>query len=245
LPKHGENRNVILETPLQRIFPELTDITQYQREKRTSVKVDQVKEQEVVEIIDKYRKDLLEEEVNTSLKSISLNRDNVSPDKMVDIIKEQRKEVKMERFYQKDSWPIRNPLVKDKVNECLLPKLDEIKTIFEENELTMEWEKIVNEMAKVEAKACGQKETLPKELISRAVGNYSDILRYHVQEKLIKRLEDHKLVKKYTILNKEFEKRVKEENRETDVKNMNEKRVQKSPKQSYNQKKRGVDNEKN
>jgi hypothetical protein len=79
--------------------------------------------------------------------------------------------------------------------------------------------------------------TPPRGLIGKAFGGYSDILKYRVQEKLIKRLEDHELVKKYTILNKEFEKRVKEENRETDTKNMNEKRAQKSPKQGRYQKK--------
>jgi hypothetical protein len=47
------------------------------------------------------------------------------------------------------------------------------------------------------------------------------------------------------VLNKEFEQRVKEENQEKDVKNINEKRAQKSPKQSQYQKKQGVDNEKN
>jgi hypothetical protein len=58
-------------------------------------------------------------------------------------------------------------------------------------------------------------------------------------------LEDHELIKRYMVLNKEFEQRVKEENREKDEKNMNEKRAQKSPKQSRYQKKRGVDNGKN
>jgi hypothetical protein len=154
-PKDRESRNVILEMLPQRIFPELTGIAQYQREKRAAAKIDQVKEQEVVEIIDKYRKDLLEEEVNTSLKSSLLKKDNVSPSEVVDIIKEQRNQDKMERFYQKGSWPIKNPLVKDKVNECLSPKLDEIKMIFEKNESAMEWKKIVDKMAKAEAKACG------------------------------------------------------------------------------------------
>jgi hypothetical protein len=87
-PKDRENRNMILETLPQRIFPELTGIAQYQREKRAAAKIDQVKEQEVVEIIDKYKKDLLEEEVNTSLESSSLKKDNVPPSKVVDIIKE-------------------------------------------------------------------------------------------------------------------------------------------------------------
>jgi hypothetical protein len=57
-------------------------------------------------------------------------------------------------------------------------------------------------------------------------------------------LEGHELIQKYTVLNKEFENRVKEENHEQDEKNINEKRAQKSPKQSLYQKKQGVKGEK-
>jgi hypothetical protein len=108
-----------------------------------------------------------------------------------------------------------------------------------------EWEKIVNEVAKEEAIAYGVEQSTSKVFLGKASGDFSDCMRYRVQEKLIKRLEDHELIKKYTVLNKEFEQRVKEENREKDVKNINEKRAQKSPKQSQYLKKRGVDNEKN
>jgi hypothetical protein len=61
---------------------------------------------------------------------------------------------------------------------------------------------------------------------------------------LVKRLEGHELIQKYMVLNQEFETRIKEENWEKDEKNINEKWVQKSPKQSLYQKKRGVESEK-
>jgi hypothetical protein len=83
-PKERENVNVILETPPQRIFPELTGIAQYQREKRTFNQegyqgskndVSKATEQEVVEVVEKYRKGLLEEEVRMSSGSSSLKKD--------------------------------------------------------------------------------------------------------------------------------------------------------------------------
>jgi hypothetical protein len=58
-------------------------------------------------------------------------------------------------------------------------------------------------------------------------------------------VEGHELIQKYMVLNKEFEHRIKEENREKDVKNVNEKWAQKSPKQQQYRKKRRVDNRKN
>jgi hypothetical protein len=110
----------------------------------------------------------------------------------------------------------------------------------------MEWEKIVEEVTKEEQVACGVLVPAPVEvLVTKAKGDFSDCMRYRVQEKIIKRVEGHELIQKYTVLNKEFEHRVKEENREKDMKNINEKRAQKSPKQGQYQKKRGVDNRKN
>lgn len=58
-------------------------------------------------------------------------------------------------------------------------------------------------------------------------------------------MQEHEVVRKYNALNKDFEIRVKEENQETDEKNINEKRAQKSPKEKTFQKKRGVDNNEN
>jgi hypothetical protein len=157
-----------------------------------------------------------------------------------------REEEKVERSYQKFSWPQKRlTTVMEKIDECLSLKLDELKSIFDENELSMEWEKIVEEVAKKEIENQGAAESPAKEFLTKSIGGYADLMKYRVQEKLIRRLEDHELIKRYTVLNKEFEQRVKEENREKDEKNMNEKRAQKSPKQSRYQKKRGVDNEKN
>jgi hypothetical protein len=132
-----------------------------------------------------------------------------------------------------------------KINECLSPKLKELKAIFEDNEMSMEWNKIADEVAKEEMNEQGLSDKVEtKYYLTKASGDYTDWVRYHVQQKLVKRLEGHELIQKYTILNKEFENRVKEENREQDEKNINEKRAQKSPKQSLYQKKRGVEDEK-
>jgi hypothetical protein len=93
--------------------------------------------------------------------------------------------------------------MKDKINECLSPKLDELKAIFDKNESSMEWEKIVDEFAKEEMIACGVQQSPSKVFLTKALGDFSDCMRYRVQEKIIKRLEDHELIKKYTVLNKE------------------------------------------
>jgi hypothetical protein len=146
--KQNVNVSALLKTPPQRIFPELTGIIQYQRERHISfqegyqeLKDDMliVNEQEVVEIVGKYGKGLLDEEVVKSSRSISLKNDNVSPSEVVKIIDKQRKEKKVERFYQKFSWPQKRlTTVTDKINEALSPKLKELKSIFDENESSME-----------------------------------------------------------------------------------------------------------
>lgn len=66
-------------------------------------------------------------------------------------------------------------------------------------------------------------------------------LRVDVQQMIIKKCEQSKVIKKYNTLNQKFVKRVKDENSEMDEKNVNEKQAQKSPKQKSYQKKRGVE----
>jgi hypothetical protein len=230
--------------PPQRIFPELTGIAQYQKEKGRSTQ--KVSEEEVVETVGKFRQGLLDEEAKTSSGPISLKKDNVSPLKVVKIIDEKRKEDKEKKTYQKLTWPLPVMTMKGKIDECLSPKIEELKSIFAENDSSMEWMKIVDEVTKEEQTACGVLElALADSLIAKVKGDFSDCRRYHVQEKIIRRVEGHKLIQKYTVLNKEFEHRIKEENREKDVKNVNEKRAQKSPKQQQYRKKRGIDNRKN
>lgn len=50
-----------------------------------------------------------------------------------------------------------------------------------------------------------------------------------MKKRLIKHAESHEMIQKYYALNTEFETRVKKENRELDVTNINEKRAGKSP----------------
>jgi hypothetical protein len=133
--------------------------------------------------------------------------------------------------------------LKGKIDKCLSPKIEELQAIFEANEMSMEWDKITEEVTQEEMKEQAvdvlEREE-PKRYLTKVSGDYTDWLKYHIQQKLIKRLEGHELIQKYMVLNHEFENRVKEENREKDVKNINEKMVQKSPKEYLYQKKRGV-----
>jgi hypothetical protein len=149
---------------------------------------------------------------------------------VVTIINEQRKKEKEIKFYQKLSWPLDQVTMKGKINECLSPKINELKAIFKDNEMSMEWEKIADEVAKQEMKEQGLSDKVEmKYYLAKASGNdYTDWVKYHIQQKLVKQLEGHELIQKYMVLNKEFESRVKEENREKDEKNINEKRAQKS-----------------
>jgi hypothetical protein len=106
--------------------------------------------------------------------------------------------------------------------------------------MSMEWEKIANEVAVQEMEEQGIKDKVDMQTyLEKASGDYTDWVKYHIQQKLVKRLEGHELIQKYMILNKEFESRVKDENHEKDEKNINEKRAQKSLKQSLYQKKQG------
>jgi hypothetical protein len=114
--------------------------------------------------------------------------------------------------------------IKGKINECLSPKIEELRSIFEENESSIEWTKIVEEVTKEEQVTCGVLVPAPAEsMVTEAKGDFSDCMRYRVQEKIIRQVEGHKLIQKYTVLNKEFKHRVKEENQEKDTKNVNEK----------------------
>jgi hypothetical protein len=106
----------------------------HQEERKEIIKAN---EQEVVEVVVKYRKGLLDEEGRVDAGSSSLKKDNVSPSQVVKIIDEQRKEEKEMRQYQRLPWPLKKLTMKDKINECLSPKLDELRDIFDENESRM------------------------------------------------------------------------------------------------------------
>jgi hypothetical protein len=92
----------------------------------------------MVEVVDKYRKGLLDEEVKMFSGSSSLKKDNVSPLKVVKIINEKRKEEKEKRIYEKLNWSLSTMMMKRKINKCLSLKIEELRSIFEENESNME-----------------------------------------------------------------------------------------------------------
>lgn len=79
-----------MQTPSQRIFPELYGIVKYQkRNKEVSA---MPSEEEVVETVEKYRKGILDKEITVPSESGTIKKDNVSPDTVVDMINQQRQE---------------------------------------------------------------------------------------------------------------------------------------------------------
>lgn len=57
-----------------------------------------------------------------------------------------------------------------------------------------------------------------------------------IKKRIIETAESHDVIQRYTTLNNDFTKRIKEENREIDLKNINEKRAGKSPNEKKYQK---------
>jgi hypothetical protein len=135
------NINYIFEMPPQRIFPELGGIAQYQKNKSVTFQLskkeaEEITEQKVVDMVEKYRKGLLkihEEKEAQRLSSgpSTLKKDNVPSSEVVMIINEQRKKEKEIKSYKKLSWPLDQVTMKGKINECLSPKISELKAIFE------------------------------------------------------------------------------------------------------------------
>lgn len=196
--------------------------------------------QEVVETVEKYRKGFIHKKKAIPLGSGSVKKDNVPVDEVVEIINEQRKEQQLMTPYRKYRR-MTSGSTQDEIDKHLSPKIKELKTIFEENGVLMEWEKIVDNAVKDCTDGYGITNAKTEEYLGRSAGTTEDFLKVEVQEFIIKKLEGHELIKQYIRLNREFEKRVKVENREQDVKNENEKRAQKSPKEKDYQKKRGVE----
>lgn len=137
----------LLVAPPQRIFPELPGFVQYQRRDKGGPSLVQVEmetsafldEQAVVETVDKYRKGVLHKEKTVLTKSDLVKKDNIPVDEVVMIINDQR--AKMIRSYKKytgghDCSP------EDTINKHLSPKIKELKVIFEEHDVIMEWERI-------------------------------------------------------------------------------------------------------
>lgn len=243
------NWNNRFETPPQRIFPELDGIAKYQGKDKTvftsqSTKKQEdsaseevrVSEEQVVEEVNKLRKGIAKAEKTIPEGPGDKKKDNVPTQEVVDIINQQREEERLKTPYANLSLPSDYMTYEEMLKQCVSPKMKELEKIFEEQGERMEWERIVNETSKSIAK-----DKPVESMCSPAVGNFTDLLRCAVQRNIVEKLETHDVIKKYNDLNKNFEVRVKEENREVDEKNVNDKRAQKSPKQIDYQKKRGVE----
>jgi hypothetical protein len=111
--------------------------------------------------VERFRKGLLDEEVKTLSRPNSLKKDNISPSKVVEIIDEKRKMDKEKRTYQKLTWPLLLMMMKGKIYKCLSLKIEELKSIFVENNSSMEWTKIVEEVTKEEQTACNVSNLAP------------------------------------------------------------------------------------
>lgn len=130
-----------------------------------------------------------------------------------------------------------------RINITYSPKLKELQKIFTMEKQEMEWEKIVaSSVSEIyEGMGIHEYEEDPMIYLKPARSDERNVFKADVQAKVIERSESHALIQEYMGLNAGFEKRVKDENREVDEKNVNLKRAQKSPKQKDYQKRRGVE----
>lgn len=181
--------------------------------------------QEVVEVIDKFRKGLDTTETAKYSRPGVLRTNNVSTKKVVDIINEHRKE-RRSTSYQKYLSPLN--ITPDAQLKLASPKVEELKSIFMDASEGMEWEKIDNE-TKMELKKRWRWQGKIKEDFLKQDNGFTD-LGGELKERLIEKAEDHVVNQEYMKLNSGFVKRVKDENREVDIRNVNEKRAQKSQK---------------
>lgn len=138
-----------LDTPPQRIFPELQGISKYQ-ERRKSNKAKsppkkessqpRISEEEVVNVINKSRKGIEDKDELGRKEKKELRKDNVTTEEVVNINKERRKEQKLLVPYQTYVSP--SNLSPSEKLEIAIPKVKELETIFTLTGESMEWEKI-------------------------------------------------------------------------------------------------------
>jgi hypothetical protein len=184
-----------------------------------------------VDEVNRFRKGLLDEDVELLPSSLDkdkkfqvLKKDNVSPDEVVEIVNALRDSEKKNNIRSYE--PITtNRTARDYNAELIDTKYNHLMSIFIKSgnsEDEMEWENI---------KTNAQKEA---SLVIFSEKNWGEIGKVNdrtVNEKLHAVLiaEKSQVVAKHNALNLAFEKRMKTENRNRDLKNENDKRVNKSP----------------
>jgi hypothetical protein len=145
--------------------------------------------------------------------SSTLKKDNVAPEEVVKVIKDLRTKQRIK--YAKYTAP--NDLTKG--TKGVRAKLAELEGIFSTTSNEMEWEAIRSEALQVMGKEEGIKDD--KEIKEWAL-KQNNFLR--LSRKIISLAEQNQIVLEYTTLNQGFTKRLKDENRNTDVKTTGDKR---------------------
>ncbi|CAB4441577.1 unnamed protein product [Rhizophagus irregularis] len=175
-------------------------------------------EKEVVNLINKWRLNGSEDSTPESSinhlekekQSANLRKDNVAQEEVVDVIKTYREEVKVTKY---------NRLKDSATSVEILEKVYEIENIFTESSNEMEWEQI-NLVVMRELK---------EELNMTKIENFRDWMnstenKMILRKRIINAAENNEVFAKYTMLNKDFTKRLKDENRYQDTKVVGDKR---------------------
>ncbi|PKY41592.1 hypothetical protein RhiirA4_416780 [Rhizophagus irregularis] len=168
-------------------------------------------EQKVVDMIKRWRiadPEECEAIFGKEKQTEALKKDNVAPEEVVEIIKDYRSnKISYERL--KDSAK----------GKDIRQKMDEIKDIFDKTSNGMEWEKI-----NVEAVT-----TMKDEMNIQGMENFNQWMQKEnnyllLGKKIISLAEQNEILLEYTTLNNDFTKRLKDNNRYQDEKEVGDKR---------------------
>ncbi|PKC12968.1 hypothetical protein RhiirA5_461634 [Rhizophagus irregularis] len=168
-------------------------------------------ENEVVEMIKNWR--VGEENTpghnrTSEKKERKLKTDNVAPEEVVDIIKDYRTSNKIKYVQYQVS-----------THDVLVDKLKEVKDIFNQTSNEMEWDKINAEAIHAIRREHGISSQEEARKWAMDKNNF-----FLVGNKIISLAEQTKIFQEYTTLNDNFKKRLENENRYQDEKNIGEKR---------------------
>ncbi|EXX78499.1 hypothetical protein GLOIN_2v1777702 [Rhizophagus irregularis DAOM 181602=DAOM 197198] len=140
--------------------------------------------------------------------------DNVAPDEVVKIIKDYRAKKKMIEYA-----PCQASKNESGDASKVRDKLEELEKIFMQTSNDMEWEKINRDALRLIKNEHGLNE--PGQVKSCAMKSYNFMM---LGQRVISMEEQSDIMREYTTLNDDFKKRLKDENRKTDEKEIGEKR---------------------
>ncbi|PKY56435.1 hypothetical protein RhiirA4_507245 [Rhizophagus irregularis] len=179
-------------------------------------------EDHVVNMINKWRLSgqVTPKQADNLLRSHELKKDNVATEEVVEIINEHRETEKI-KYVQYDPNSSNSNGLRD--------KLEELQKIFERLDSEMEWKKINSQAIEKVTNSFS-----PKEKRALEKGSPPSVQSFtRIGERVIDLAEQNDIVKLYTTLNDGFERRLRDENRYQDKKEIGDKRpLLDSPKRS-------------